>query len=128
MSRILLAEDNQVNRELIGEILAIHGHEVVTASDGNQAMTALAADLPEVVLLDIQMPGKNGYAVLREIRSNERLAHLPVIALTAYAMRGDRDQALAAGFDEYLTKPIDINRLIKAIEEKVPRKPSSGTV
>jgi len=95
MSKILVAEDNLANRELIPEILESCGHEVIEAEDGQQALERLKETKPDLVLLDIQMPVLDGYAVIRRLRQIPRFAGLKVVALTAYAMQGDRDRVLA---------------------------------
>jgi len=117
MSKILVAEDNPPNRELIREILEACGHEVIEAGDGRQALDKLEENLPDLVLLDIQMPVLDGYAVIRQLRQTPRLAGLKILALTAYAMQGDREKVLEAGFDGYLTKPIDMAALTKQIQQ-----------
>ena len=117
MSKILVAEDNLPNRELIREILESSGHQVIEACDGQQALDKLTEGLPDLVLLDIQMPVLDGYAVIRQLRQNPRLAELKVLALTAYAMQGDREKALEAGFNGYLTKPINTATLNATIRE-----------
>jgi two-component system cell cycle response regulator DivK len=106
MSTILVADDNPVSRELIREILEAGNFHVVEASDGREALNKLENAMPDLVLLDIQMPGMDGFAVLRQLRQDSRYGAMPVAALTAYAMHGDRERALAAGFDDYITKPI----------------------
>ena len=95
MSKILVAEDNLPNRELIREILESSGHEVIEAEDGQQALERLKDTKPDLVLLDIQMPVLDGYAVVRHLRQIPRFAGIKVVALTAYAMQGDRDRVLA---------------------------------
>lgn len=117
MINILVAEDNLFNRELIREILESRGHEVIEACDGQDALDKLEQISPDLVLLDIQMPLLDGYAVLRQIRGNPRFASLRVLAVTAYAMQGNREQVLAAGFDGYLSKPIDMSSLMKEIQQ-----------
>lgn len=117
MKRILVAEDNPANRELIREILEAHGYEVVEALDGEEALRKVEGMKPDLVLLDIQMPKLDGYSVLYRLRENPRTATLPVIALTAYAMRGDWEKGLAAGFNAYLTKPITASVLTREIEQ-----------
>jgi len=117
MKKILLAEDNPVNRELIREILGDCEYDVIEACDGQEALDKLAESTPDLVLLDIQMPVLDGYAVVQRIRDNPQLSKLRVIALTAYAMRGDRERALAAGFDDYMTKPIDLTTLTSKIKQ-----------
>ena len=116
MKRVLLAEDNPMNRELIRDMLEAGGFEVIETSDGEEALRSLRETPPDLVLLDVQMPRLDGYAVLRHLRHELRLGNLPVIALTAYAMRGDREKALAAGFDGYVSKPIDFLQLRAEIE------------
>jgi len=106
--RVLVADDNPVSRELIREILEYYQYEVIEAGDGSEALAKMREHRPDLALLDIQMPVMDGTAVIREIRADPTLAHLPVAALTAYAMQGDRERALAAGFNCYITKPIEI--------------------
>jgi CheY-like chemotaxis protein len=115
MSKILVAEDNLPNRELIREVLQYSGYEVIEAENGQEALDKLEQILPDLVLLDIGMPVLDGYAVVTRLREMPRFAGLKVLALTAYAMRGDRERVLKYGFDGYLTKPIDIHVLRKEI-------------
>lgn len=117
MKRILVAEDDLASRELIREILEARGYEVVEAGDGQEAVQKIAEKKPDLVLLDIQMPVLDGFGVLRQLRQDSRFATLRVVALTAYAMRGDREKALAAGFDAYFTKPVDATALSRQIEQ-----------
>ena len=116
MGRILVAEDNLANLELMREILDIQGHEIIEAHDGSEALLQAEVANPDLILLDVNMPVLNGFEVLERLRANPQLAAIKVIALTAYAMRGDREKALEAGFDGYLTKPIDIQTLTETIE------------
>src|ERR1051326_4244007 len=111
MAKVLIVEDNPANRELLAEMLGSWGYELLEATDGQDALEKAASGQVDIVLLDIQMPVLDGYAVLSRLRANPDLAKLPVIALTAFAMRGDREKALACGFDAYLTKPIDFQQL-----------------
>jgi len=106
--RVLIADDNAVSRELIREILEHDQYEVIEAGDGGEALAKVREHRPDLALLDIQMPVMDGNAVIREIRADPRLSQLPVAALTAYAMQGDRERALAAGFNCYITNPIEI--------------------
>jgi two-component system, cell cycle response regulator DivK len=117
MKKILVAEDNPVNRELIREILSEGEYDVIEACDGQEALDKISETSPDLVLLDIQMPVLDGYAVLSRLRENPPSPPPRVIALTAYAMRGDRERALAAGFDDYVTKPIDLKTLTSKIGE-----------
>jgi two-component system, cell cycle response regulator DivK len=107
MARILIVEDSPDNMKLFRTILGLKGHEVTGLSGGQGLLDAIERGSPDLVLMDIQLPGKDGFALLQEIRQSP-LAGVRVIALTAHAMTGDRERALEAGFDDYITKPIDI--------------------
>src|SRR5271168_4989448 len=102
MSTILVGEDNAVNRELVKELLESFGHQVIEAENGREVLEQLYKVKADLVLLDIQMPVLDGYSVLRVMRDDENLKNLPVVALTAFAMRGDKEKALDAGFDAHL--------------------------
>ena len=106
-ARILIVEDNPLNLQLVRDILEYRGHEIIVATTVPEARDRLKEKPPQVVLLDIQLPGGGGESLLREIRNTPSIAELPVIAVTALAMRGDREKLLAIGFDGYLSKPID---------------------
>lgn len=108
MKRVLIADDNDVSRELIREILQADQYEVIEAADGREALEKVRQYQPDLALLDIQMPVMDGNAVIKELRADPQFLDLPVAALTAYAMHGDREKALALGFSTYITKPIDI--------------------
>ena len=107
MKKILIAEDNAVNRELLRELLDMRGYEVFEACDGQEALTKITETQPDLLVLDLGMPVLDGFGVIRKIRAEPTIAKLPVLAATAYAMRGDREKVLEAGFDGYLSKPID---------------------
>ncbi len=107
MSRILIVEDSPDNMKLFRTLLTLKGHEVTALWNGEGLLETIATSLPELVLMDIQLPGKDGFALLEEIRRSPH-ARVRVVALTAHAMAGDRERAMAAGFDGYVTKPIDI--------------------
>ena len=109
--RVLVADDNPLGRELVREALREHVSELIEASDGREALEKILSGKPDLVLLDIQMPVLDGYQVVREIRRDPSLKHLRVVALTAFAMQGDREKALAAGFDDYIAKPVTIEKL-----------------
>jgi len=111
MAAILIVEDSPDNMKLFRTLLELKGHTVTGLPGGEELFPTLTATPPDLVLMDIQMPGKDGFALLAEIRESAAHKALPVVALTAHAMAGDRDRALAAGFDGYITKPIDIRRL-----------------
>jgi CheY-like chemotaxis protein len=111
MRKVLVAEDNAVNRELLRELLEIRGYAVTEACDGEEAVAKLEQARPDILLLDLGMPKLDGFGVVRHIRASPGLASLPVLAVTAYAMRGDREEVLKAGFDGYLSKPINATAL-----------------
>ena len=121
MAKILLVEDNEMNRDMLSRRLTRRGHEVHIAADG-QAGVDLAASLsPEIILMDMSLPVIDGWEATRRIKANPATAATPVIALTAHAMAGDREQALAAGCDDYDTKPIDLDRLLGKIAAQLER-------
>lgn len=110
MRVILVADDSPVSRELVVE--ALEGiYTVLEASDGAEAVALIAAHRPDLALIDIQMPKMDGYAVLSNLRANPTTAHIPLVALTAFAMQGDADRARGAGFNAYLSKPVSIQAL-----------------
>lgn len=105
---ILVADDNAFSRELMRELLEASGHTVLEAVDGRDALDLIRHCTPDLVFLDLQMPVQDGFSVIRELRTDDHLGKLPVVALTASAMIGDRERAIAAGFDSYIAKPIDL--------------------
>ena len=109
MANILVVEDSPDNMKLVTTVLRLKGHVVRELTDGEGLLAALAAERPDLVLMDIQLPGRDGFQLLQEIR-NSPTPTLRVVALTAHAMSGDRDRALEAGFNGYITKPIDVRR------------------
>jgi len=116
MSKILIAEDNLVNRELLRELLEIRGHTVAEACDGEEALRVIEQTQPDLVLLDIGMPLLDGFGVIRQIRENPRFASMPVVAVTAYAMQGDREKILNSNFDGYLSRPVDARALAQELD------------
>jgi CheY-like chemotaxis protein len=127
MTKILIAEDNATNRELFRELLETRGYTVVEACDGREALQMIEQALPDVLLLDIGMPVLDGFAVVRAIRENPRLATLPVLAVTAYAMQGDRERVLNSGFDGYLSKPINAKALVQEVECLLSKRDDRNT-
>jgi CheY-like chemotaxis protein len=123
MTKILIAEDNAVNRELLRELLEIRGYAVEEACDGQEALHMIEQTNPDLLLLDIGMPILDGFAVVRRIRENPHLAPLPVVAVTAYAMHGDREKILDSQFDGYLSKPVDARSLGEELD-RLLSKPS----
>ncbi len=108
MKRILIAEDKATSRELLRTVLQQQGYSVDEAEDGEQALRKITDDPPDLVLMDLQMPVRTGYEVVIEMRKHPRLAGVPVVAVTASAMQGEREKVLAAGFTSYLTKPLSL--------------------
>jgi CheY-like chemotaxis protein len=115
MAKILLVEDNEMNRDMLSRRLARRGHEILVALDGGEGIARALADLPDLVLMDMSLPVLDGWEATRRIKADPATSMIPVIALTAHAMAGDREQALAAGCDDYDTKPIELDRLIEKI-------------
>jgi CheY-like chemotaxis protein len=116
MSKILLVEDNLMNRDMLSRRLARRGFEVVLAIDGNEAIEKAQTDAPDLILMDLHLPGVNGWDATRIIKADTRTAKIPVVALTAHAMLNDRDKALAAGCDDWATKPVEFDKLIEKIQ------------
>ena len=115
MANILLVENNELNSDMLSRRLIRKGFEVAIAIDGNACMEYLSSNLPELILMDVSLPGRDGHQLTGEIKANGRTKHIPVIALTAHAMNSDRIKALEAGCDEYDTKPVDLKRLLGKI-------------
>lgn len=122
MKKILIADDKATSRELLRTVLERQGYEVVEAANGEEALERALAELPDLILLDLQMPRRTGYEVLGELRKDPRNAALPIIALTASAMQGDRERALAAGFTGYLAKPVPLVRLREEVQRLLQAK------
>ena len=116
MAKILLVEDNEMNRDMLSRRLERKGFEVVSAADGQQGVDLAASEEPDLILMDMDLPVIDGWEATRRVKSGEGTRGIPVIALTAHAMVGDRDKAMAAGCDDYDTKPIDFPRLLGKIE------------
>jgi CheY-like chemotaxis protein len=125
-ARILVVEDNPLNRLLVHDILELRGHAVVEAATVDEARVQLDRERPDLLLLDVQIPGGGGEAVIREVRQRPELAHLPIIAVTSLAMPGDRERLLSIGFQGYLSKPIDTRTFGAAIESYL--KSAEGSV
>ena len=115
-ARILIVEDNSLNRLLIHDVLELRGHDVFEAATVSEARDILAAVRPDLLLLDVQIPGGGGEAVIREVRRRPDLTDLPIVAVTSLAMPGDRERLLSIGFQGYLSKPIDTRTFAAAIE------------
>lgn len=122
MPKILLVEDNELNRDMLSRRLQRRGFEIVTAVDGEKGIALAAAEKPDLILMDISLPGLNGWDATRQIRQNGATARIPIIALTAHAMSGDREKTLEAGCDEYETKPVELEVLLSKIQALLSRK------
>ena len=116
MTKILLVEDNEDNRDMLSRRLQRKGYEVVVAIDGQQGVEMAQAEIPQLILMDMSLPVLDGWEATRQIKSLTATHLIPVIALTAHAMSGDREKAMAAGCNDYDTKPIDLSVLLDKIE------------
>jgi len=128
MPKILYIEDTENNRILVRRRLEKKGYQVVTAENAEQGLALAATELPELILMDMGMPGTDGWTAARRLKADPKLQHIPVIALTAHAMQGDREKAIAAGCDDYETKPFDFPRLFEKIEARLtpPQPPGAS--
>ncbi|MDB4970752.1 MAG: response regulator receiver [Myxococcales bacterium] len=114
---VLLVEDNPHNRKIFSGMLTHSGFEVIEAEDGQQALDAVAKALPDVILMDLSIPGVDGWEVTRRLKADARTQPVPIIALTAHAMRGDEERARAAGCDHYLAKPISPKKVVEEVRK-----------
>ena len=125
MTKILVVDDNAASRELLRTALKGAGRQILEASQGSQALQMIVKETPDLVLLDIEMPLLDGFAVLRELRGDARFAALPVVAVTANAMQGAREKALDAGFTAYITKPIRVAAVRSQVARLLPGEEES---
>lgn len=121
MARVLIIDDNAVNLKLVAYLVKAQGYEVDTAIDAESALGALQVKKPDVILMDLQLPGVDGLELTRRIKADPATRDVPIIAVTAYAMKGDREKAIEAGCDDYVTKPIDTRALPGVIARHVAR-------
>lgn len=117
MARILLVEDNEMNRDMLSRRLIKRGHQVSIAVDGRQGVDMAGRDQPEIILLDMSLPVMDGWEAAKRLKADTSTAAIPIIALTAHAMAGDREKCLEAGADDYDTKPVDFKRLLGKIND-----------
>ncbi|HCH19934.1 MAG: two-component system response regulator [Cellvibrionales bacterium] len=127
MTRLLLVEDNEMNRDMLTRRLTRKGFEIDAAGDGEQALVMIQESMPDLVLMDMNLPVKNGWTTCQEIRANPITEKLPVIALTAHAMAEDKQKALDAGCDDYTTKPIDFPLLLEKIDTLLTLNKKQGS-
>jgi two-component system cell cycle response regulator DivK len=120
--QILVVEDNEKNMKLFRDVLLATGYRTLEATTGGEAVELAAQHAPDLVLMDIQLPDLDGVEALRRLRGDERTAAIPVLAVTAQAMRGDRQRLLAAGFDGYVSKPVDVRELIGTVRQHCDRR------
>jgi CheY-like chemotaxis protein len=125
MTKILVVEDNEVNQRIIVRRLERRGFDVLIAGDGKRGVELATDEMPDLILMDMSLPILDGWEATRRIKAADATSHIPVIALTAHAMVGDREQALDAGCDDYDVKPIDIERLTGKIDAQLARVASS---
>ena len=116
MAKILLVEDNEMNRDMLSRRLTRKGFDVIVAVDGMECLSLAASERPDLILMDMSLPGMDGWEATRRIKAAPETNHIPVIALTAHAMSSDREKALEAGCDDYDTKPVELERLLGKIE------------
>lgn len=121
MVRLLLVEDNELNRDMLSRRLGRKGFEVLMAVDGAEALAMVARERPALVLMDMNLPVVDGWEATRQLKANPETAAIPVIGLTAHAMEGDRQKCLAAGCDDYDTKPVELPRLLEKITLQLQR-------
>jgi len=118
--RVLVVEDQEDNRQILRDLLASAGLEMIEAGDGPAGLAAAGSERPDLILMDIQLPGMDGYEVTRRIKADPTLRAIPIIAVTSYALSGDEDKARAAGCDAYVTKPFSPRQLLAKIREYLP--------
>ena len=126
MATILLVEDHQEIWDFLSRRLKRRGYEVVVAQDGQEGLDKARADKPDVLLLDMNLPVMDGWTVAKELKGDDATKRIPIIALTAHAMSGDRDKAIGAGCDDYHAKPIDFSQLLNQIEAALASRPATS--
>ncbi len=127
MAKILLVEDNEMNRDMLSRRLQKRGHEVSVAVDGAEGVAKARAEAPELILMDMSLPVLDGWEASRQLKADAGTSAIPIIALTAHAMESDRAKALAAGCDDFDTKPVELQRLLGKIDEQLQRRASPPT-
>jgi len=120
--RILVIEDQEDNRQIVRDLVTASGYELIEATTGEEGLEVAARERPDLILMDIQLPGIDGYEVTRRIKANPKLRKIPIIAVTSYALSGDDKKAFAAGCDGYVTKPYSPRLLLAKIREYLPQK------
>ncbi|MDT8436221.1 MAG: response regulator [Gemmatimonadota bacterium] len=126
MTKILLVEDDEMNRDMLSRRLLKRDYEVVIAVDGEEGVALAGSENPDIILMDMSLPGIDGWTATRRVKADEATSGIPVIALTAHAMAGDREKALEAGCDDFDTKPVELQRLLGKIEALLSRGSAEG--
>ena len=121
MPKILVVEDNELNRDMLTRRLSRKGFETVVAVDGREGVAMARSERPDLILMDMSLPLKDGWEATADIKSDATTSHIPIIGLSAHAMEGDRDKAMQAGCDDYDTKPVELDRLLGKIEKLLSR-------
>lgn len=124
MVKILLVEDNETNRDMLSRRLARKGYEVIIAVDGAEGISEAQKQMPDLILMDMSLPILDGWEATRQLKNAGDTRHIPIIALTAHAMAGDREKAIEVGCDEYETKPVEFQRLLSKIEALLNGRPA----
>ncbi len=122
MTEILLVEDDDMLQEILAERLRMRNYKVLLANNGQEAVEIAPQEMPDIILMDLRMPVLDGWEATKQLKADLMTAHIPIIALTAHALVGDRQEGLAAGCDDYETKPVDFPRLLVKIENLVEKK------
>src|SRR5437764_5428761 len=125
MAKILLVEDNEMNRDMLSRRLQRKGYDVVIAVDGGEGVAMAHSDAPDLILMDMSLPVRDGWEATRQLKAAPETSGIPVIALTAHAMAGDREKALEAGCDDYDTIPVDFSRLLAKMQALVAQRPAA---
>ena len=125
MAKILLIEDNEMNRDMLSRRLDRKGYQVVIAMDGQQGVELARTEAPDLILMDMSLPILDGWEATRQLKNANETQAIPIIALTAHAMAGDREKALAAGANDYDTKPIELPQLLEKIQTLLPKEPAA---
>jgi two-component system cell cycle response regulator DivK len=124
MAKLLLVEDNEMNRDMLSRRLQRRGYEVVLAVDGQEGLALAQSEAPDLILMDMSLPVMDGWEATRQLKAASETMSIPVLALTAHAMSGDREKAIEAGCDDYDAKPIDLPRLLAKIEALLRKQPN----
>lgn len=122
MMRILVVEDQEDNRKILRDLLSSAGYQVIEATTGDEGVAVAKAETPDLILMDIQLPGIDGYEAARQIKAHPANQHIPIIAVTSYALSGDENKAIAAGCDAYFAKPFSPRKLLDKIREYLPQE------